>query len=65
MEEFYVIRNTVTDLYYHSLIPRGRPLWCDNKEDAQYILRKEAYDIMGMISRTLDENSIIFKVERA
>lgn len=65
MEEFYVIRNTVTDLYYHSLIPRGQPLWCDNKEDAQYILRKEAYAVIGMISKTLDKNSVIFKVEKA
>lgn len=59
MNELFIIKRIDTQQYYHSILPRGRALWCDSEEDAQYLTVEEA----GKIIIFLDNPHLVVKAE--
>ena len=45
MNPYFIIKRKDTKQYYHSLTPRGYPLWCDIEEHAQYLIENEANNL--------------------
>lgn len=49
VNELFILVRIDTEQYYHSLLPRGKPLWVDNKEDSQYLTEKDAEDLRDFL----------------
>ena len=60
MNELFIIKRIDTQQYYHSILPRGRALWCDSEEDAQYLTIEEAEKMIIF----LDNPHLVVKSER-
>lgn len=59
MTETYIIKRTDTGQYYHSIGVRGNPLWTDKEEHAQGLFYGEAYDLVDLLSNTVDKHSLV------
>lgn len=49
MSELFVLFRHDTQQWYHSLSPRGVPLWVDKEEHAQYLTKEEGERIDEML----------------